>query len=168
MSAADILPELPKHLDEIESITRKIFGPGMFARAAFVLREGFWAEPSLSFVAIVDGVIVGSVRQTLCQVADKPILLLGPLGVLPSHKNTGIGAALMDAAITAAREYQPANRPQIILLVGDHDYYAPFGFVRVAQDKILLPRPVDVGRLLALELVSGSLKTLAGEARCRR
>ncbi len=160
-----IAPELPPHASEINQITFEIFGPGMFARAAYKLREGVMPETHLSFVAQKGGRIIGSVRQTRILIGEKPALLLGPLGVLPTHKNSGIGRSLMKTAVSAAKEACDTGGAKIILLVGDYDYYAPFGFVRASQEQIIMPRPVDIGRVLACELQNGSLAATGGEAR---
>ena len=162
-----IAPELAVHFDDVETITQLIFGPGMYARAAFRLREGVLPEAHLSFVALRDNGVIGSVRQTQIFVGDQPALLLGPLGVLPDYKNNGIGKSLMQAAISAAKENCASGGAKFILLVGDYTYYAPFGFRQVAQDQIIMPRPVDVGRTLVLELEENSLAKSAGVARAK-
>ncbi len=160
-----ITPELPSHFDEIEILTQLIFGPGMYARAAYRLREGVMPELELSFVAIENDAIVGTVRQTRISIGERSALLLGPLGVLPAQKNCGIGKALMQAAISAASIACENGSAELILLVGDHAYYKPFGFKQVNPTQIVMPRPVDVGRVLACELKEGALSRAKGEAR---
>ena len=140
-----ITPELPLHFDDIDVVTQLIFGPGMYARAAYRLREGIMPELDLSFVAIQNDGIVGTVRQTRISIGERPALLLGPLGVLPTQKNCGIGKALMQAAISAASVACENGSAELILLVGDHAYYKPFGFKQVNPEQIIMPRPVDVG-----------------------
>jgi predicted N-acetyltransferase YhbS len=160
-----ITPELPVHFNEIDIVTQLIFGPGMYARAAYRLREGVLPEPDLSFVAIQNNAIVGTVRQTRITIGEHLALLLGPLGVLPTHKNLGIGKALMQAAISASHDVCGAGSAELILLVGDHAYYKPFGFKQVNSAEIIMPRPVDVGRVLARELNEGALARVKGTAR---
>ncbi len=160
-----ITPELTTHFEDIEAITQLIFGPGMYARAAYRLREGVPHEPHLSYVALRDSKVIGSVRQTQILIGDQPALLLGPLGVLPDFKNKGIGKALMQTAIIAAKGNFAAGGANMILLVGDHAYYAPFGFRQVPQNHIVMPRPVDLGRTLVLELEDNALAKNSGVAR---
>lgn len=162
-----IKPELPEHFDEIDTLTRLIFGPGMYARAAYHLREGVMPHAELCFVAIKENKIIGTVRQTQISIGNKPALLLGPLGVSPCSNNNGVGKALMQATIMAANGTGEKAFADLILLVGDHAYYKPFGFEQVAADQIIMPRPVDVGRTLALELREGALTCTSGEARRR-
>ncbi len=159
-----IFPELPSHSLEIEAVTSQIFGPGMYARAAFVLREGVAPEPHLSFVALEGERIIGTVRQTKIMIGNKPALLLGPLGVLPEFNNTGIGRRLMEASLQAAREDED-NTAGIVLLVGDLDYYQRFGFRQIAAEKVVMPRPVEIGRILACELEDGAFLAANGRAK---
>ncbi len=158
-----ITPELPLHADQVETITREIFGPGMFARAAFVLREGINPEPQLSFVALNVERVIGTVRQTRIQIGKVSALLLGPLGVLPEYKNDGHGRALMRASMSAA-QVDNSTEAKLVLLVGDMSYYRQFGFRQIASDKVEMPRPVDVGRVLAFELQDGAISEIKGKA----
>jgi predicted N-acetyltransferase YhbS len=48
-------------------------------------------------------------------------------------------------------------------LVGDEPYYGPLGFKRIPRGQITMPRPVDLDRLLAHELVPGTVERLKGE-----
>ena len=156
--------ENPADANAVEQLILQVFGPGMFARAAHCLRDGVAAEAELSFVARLNDMIIGSVRLTRFTIGDRVALLLGPLGVLDAHKNLGVGRALMRAAIAAAGDKRVADGPEMVLLVGDLAYYKPFGFKRVPDGQILLPRPVDPNRILVCELVDGALNTHSGVA----
>ena len=160
-----ITPELPTDFNEIDIMTQLIFGPGMYARAAYRLREGVLPELDLSFVATQNGETVGTVRQTRILIGEHPALLLGPLGVLPTHINQGVGNALMRATILASQKACGIGLAELILLVGDHAYYKPLGFKQVNPAQIVMPRPVDIGRVLACELKEGALSRTKGEAR---
>ena len=138
--------ELPLHVDAIEQLHRDAFGPGRFARTAFRVRESVGPEPSLSFVALCRGHLAGSVRLSPIFIGDCKALLLGPLAVHPNFKNQGAGVMLMKRAIEEAQGMDYCA----ILLVGDYDYYARFGFERVPMGRITMPGPVDPLRLLIL------------------
>nr|WP_321482253.1 N-acetyltransferase [uncultured Cohaesibacter sp.] len=138
--------ELPLHVSAIEQLHRDAFGPGRFARTAFRVREAVEPEPSLSFVATSHGHLAGSVRLSPIQIGACRALLLGPLAVNPDFKNKGAGKLLMERAIHDAKELDYCA----ILLVGDYDYYARFGFERVPMGEIVMPGPVDPLRLLLL------------------
>jgi len=163
--AYEICAESVADTAEIETLTNTVFGPGMKARAAYALRERMNHEIDLSFVAKTAGKIIGSVRITKIAVANEYVLMLGPLGVLPSHKNVGIGKALMETAVAASKEQASARGVTALLLVGDHAYYAPFGFERIPFGNITMPRPVDPARILACKLVDGDCEPVKGAAR---
>lgn len=155
------VPETAHHDPEIEDINAEAFGPGRFVRAASHIREGGPHRQDLSFVALIDGAVVASVRMTPIAAGAGRALLLGPLAVRPSFKNLGIGKKLVAIALDAARE----NGWSLVILVGDRPYYAPLGFSKVVPyGQLTMPLPVDPSRLLACELVDGSLEGFAGQA----
>lgn len=155
-----IKPEAPEHFDAVEKLAEQAFGPGRFARAAFRLREGVSHEPELSFVLIRNERILGAVKLTKIMVGETPVLLLGPLVVEPEFKGVGIGAALMEKAMQAAR----AAGHSAIILVGDYDYYKKFGFMQTAHKQIILPGPADPARILICPLVEGAEHSTRGIA----
>lgn len=161
-SLTDIIkPESPEDYEIVEKLAEQAFGPGRFARAAFRLREGAMHEPDLSFVYMRAQKIIGAVKLTKIMVGETQVLLLGPLVVEPEYKSCGIGAALMEKAVSAARE----AGHEAIILVGDYDYYQKFGFEQTAYKQITLPGPADPARILICPLVKGaneSIKGLAG------
>ncbi len=161
MNPADVtyLPEAPAHDAEIEHINEEAFGPGRFARAAYKIREGGPHERALSFVAIHDGNVIASVRLTRIVVGTGRALLLGPLAVRPAFKNLGIGRRLVAIALEAAKKAGEAA----VVLVGDEPYYGPLGFRRIPRGQVSMPRPVDLDRILAVEIKSGALAQLVGE-----
>ena len=161
MTPADVdyLPETPAHDLEIDQINEKAFGPGRFARAAYKIREGGQHERNLSFVAVHAGTVIASVRLTRIAAGSGRALLLGPLAVRPDFMNIGIGRRLMAIATEAARKAGHA----LIVLVGDEPYYGPLGYAKIPQGQLQMPRPVDPNRLLAMELVAGTLAGFVGE-----
>lgn len=155
------LPEDPAHDAEIEHINEEAFGPGRFARAAYRIREGGPHERALSFVAVIDAAVVASVRMTRITAGEGSGLLLGPLAVRPAFKNLGIGRRLVAMALEAAAKAGAAA----VLLVGDEPYYGPLGFKRIPRGQVAMPRPVDLDRILAVEIEPGALARFAGEVR---
>jgi len=161
MNVADVvyLPEEPAHDSAIESINAEAFGPGRFARAAYRIREGGPHDRTLSFVAVSEGQVIASVRQTPIAAGGGRSLLLGPLAVIPAWKNLGIGRRLVRMALDAAAR----AGWQSVVLVGDEPYYGPLGFARIPQGRLSMPRPVDPNRLLIHEIVPGALEALSGD-----
>ena len=156
-----IKPESPEDFDAVEKLAEDAFGPGRFARTAFRLREGVMHEPDLSFTLHRIGKLVGSVKLTKILIGNDEALLLGPLVVTPDCKNAGIGAALMQRAVDAARD----AGHELILLVGDFDYYKKFGFEQITYGQIIMPGPADPARILICPLVEGAKSKFSGSAK---
>ena len=160
-----IAPERPEDAAAIERLNERTFGPGRFARTAYRLREGVAHDMSLSFVARVGTLLVGANCMTPVACGQSPAFLLGPLTVEPAFRSRGIGRALVEASLGAAR--QAGHR--LVLLVGDTAYYGRLGFARVQPGRLILPGPADPARLLVCELqpdafagVSGAIAALRG------
>jgi predicted N-acetyltransferase YhbS len=79
--------------------------------------------------------------------------VLGPLAVDASCRELGIGAALMNHALAAAK----ARGHGAVILLGDAPYYARFGFAPLKTGELSLPGPFERDRLLGLELREGAL-----------
>jgi predicted N-acetyltransferase YhbS len=116
---------------------------------------------SLSFVAVENGVLRGSVRFWPVKIGGEEVLLLGPLAVETAERGRGIGIALMQAGIEAARR----GPWSAIILVGDEPYYAKVGFSRLPPGRVTFPGPVDPARVLGLSLKPGSLLNVSGQVR---
>src|ERR1700722_629207 len=98
-TAWQIRLEGPEDAGPIESLNAESFGPGRFAKSAYRLREGVAPVAALSFVAVENGILRGSVRFWPISVAGTEALLLGPLAVQSDQRGRGIGIALMQAGI---------------------------------------------------------------------
>jgi len=109
----------------------------MEVRLVDALREsGDWV-PELSWVAELDGSVVGHVVSTRGHVDDVPAVGLGPLGVQTAVQGTGVGSALVYASIGAA----DALGEPLIALLGAPEYYGRFGFVAATVHAIRPPEP---------------------------
>jgi predicted N-acetyltransferase YhbS len=157
----DILPERAGDDPAIEALLDRSFGPGRFAKTAYRLREGVEAVASLSFIALAEGKLIGSIRFWPVQVGFTPALLLGPLAVEPALVGRGIGLGLMKRGLQSAQE----EGHRLVVLVGDEPYYARVGFARVPPGQLFMPGPVDPARLLVRELVAGAFDGVSGEIR---
>lgn len=144
----------------VERLLAESFGPGRFAKSAFRLREGVAPEERLSFVAIEEGELRGSVRFWPVLVGSTRALLLGPLAVQQHQRGRGMGIELMRRGIAEAT----AAGWSVIILVGDEPYYSRVGFRRLPH-RLRFPGPVDPARVLGLDLKEGTLATLSGDVR---
>lgn len=160
MTAFAIEPVAPGDAAPIEAMLDASFGPGRRTKTSYRLREREAPVPGLSFVARGQGKLLGAISFWHLRIGPEGAraLLLGPLAVDPAHQGLGIGLALMQQGIAAAK----AQGHELILLVGDAPYYAKVGFSPVPEGQLLMPGPVDARRLLALELVPGSLAKARG------
>jgi putative acetyltransferase len=95
------------------------------------------AIPELSFTALIDGGVVGHVTASQATVATRPVVAVGPIGVVPDHQGAGIGSALMDALLTAA----DATNVPLIVLLGAPQYYSRFGFRPARELGVIPPQP---------------------------
>ena len=154
-------PETPEDGAAIRHLNERVFGPGRFARTAYRVRESTPPDLRLSFVARVGTLLVGASAMTPIVIGEASALLLGPLIVEPVFRSQGIGEALVNRSLDAAR----AAGWKLVLLVGDEPYYARMGFQRAPKGHISLPGPVDPERLLYCELEPGALTTAKGASR---
>src|SRR6478609_855029 len=81
------------------------------------------------------GRVIGSVRLWHVSAGGQPALMLGPLAVEASSRQLGVGAALMDHALAAAK----AHGHRAVVLLGDAPYYARFGFSAAGTGELSLP-----------------------------
>src|SRR6266576_5337609 len=102
--------------------------------------------------------LVGTVRLWHVSAGGVPALVLGPLAVDPSCRKLGIGRALVQRALAAAK----ARGHGAVLLLGDAPYYARFGFSALKTSELRLPGPFERERLLGLELRDGALDSAWG------
>ena len=155
--------ETPADAGIIDKLHERAFGPGRFAKTAYRLREGIAPIASLSYVALVGTLVVGSIRLTPILIGQTPALLLGPLAVEQAFSSIGIGMSLIQRAVETAK----AEGHQLILLVGDEPYYSRAGFVVMPQGRAEMPGPVDPRRLLVLELTQSALEGVHGRVTAR-
>lgn len=93
--------------------------------------------PALSWVAEIQGRVVGHNVCTRGHVGNVPCVGLGPIGVEPDAQRGGVGSALMHAMIGAA----DACGEPLIALLGDPDYYSRFGFFTSTDVGVEAPDP---------------------------
>jgi predicted N-acetyltransferase YhbS len=141
-----------------EALLDASFGEGRHARTCQRLRDGRAPAVGLAFVAELGGKIVGTVRLWHVSAGGVPALVLGPLAVDASCRKLGIGAALMDHALAAAK----ARGHGAVILLGDAPYYARFGFSARKTAELSLPGPFERERLLGLELRANALDNARG------
>lgn len=135
----------------IEQVLDRAFGPDRFQRTAYRVREGMDWLPALSFAALDENdLLVGTIQVWPVALTDPdgrhhPMLMVGPVAVVPERQKEGFGQALMLAMLGALDAQAPL--PQV--LIGDADYYGRFfGFSAKHTGGWALPGPWDRDRLL--------------------
>lgn len=138
----------------VERVLDEAFGPDRHKRTAYAIRQDAETLPALSFAAFDEGgELVGTIQAFPVALTDPdgrrhPLIMVGPVAILPHRQGQGYGRALMAAqasAIEAVRAEGGVPLPQV--LIGDAPYYGRFGFVEAPRGW-KCPGPWDPARLL--------------------
>jgi len=147
---ASIIPLDQVPAEMVEQVLDRAFGPGREKRTAYKVREGMDWLPALSFAAIDENdMLVGTIQAFPVALTDEegrahPLIMVGPVAVVPERQEEGFGKAMM-AAQQAAIDPRAAL-PQV--LIGDEPYYGKFGFSAAPTRNWRLPGPWELERLL--------------------
>jgi predicted N-acetyltransferase YhbS len=149
----DLVPIADAPADAVDALLDAAFGTDRHGRTAYRVREGMAAIPQLSFAALEQGALVGSIQcwpvTLACDDGGRiPMVMVGPVAVSPARQNVGIGRALMWQAIRVAQAGGIAGA-DALMLIGDPEYYDQFGFDARATGQWRLPGPFEQRRLLA-------------------
>ena len=129
------------------------------------LRESERYIPELALVAEKEGCLVGHVMFTATPVKYGEntywALLLSPLCVELSYRNTGIGALLVEEGLKRAKEMGYSA----VFVVGDPKYYRRFGFACASEFDITNEGDIPEQFVMALELEPGALTGKKGTIR---
>lgn len=155
-------------LFQTENITREAFWnlytPGCNEHLVLhQLRESNSYIEGLDFLTIYNEEIVGHIISTLAQVVgnngeEHVVLCVGPVSVLPSFQNKGIGSGLINYSISEAREMGFKG----MILFGNPDYYQRFGFKNAKDYQITTKDNQNFDPFMALELVENGLESVSG------
>ena len=137
-----VRPETPADVDAVEAVIAAAFGSPVEAQLVRNIRATNEHRRELSFVAVDGDVVIGYVMISDAFLdagaAERhSVLVLSPIGVLPSHQRQGIGRALIDAVRQAA----DALGEWGVVLQGDPGYYGQFGFEPSANHGITMDLP---------------------------
>jgi predicted N-acetyltransferase YhbS len=141
-----------------ETLLDACFGVNRQLRTCQRLRDGRAPAEGLALSAVRQGRLVATLRLWHVSAGGIRALVLGPLAVDPMCRKLGVGAALMDHALAAAK----TRGHGAVVLLGDAPYYARFGFSDLKTGELSLPGPFERDRLLGLELRDGALDGASG------
>ena len=154
--------EKPSDAAAREALLDRAYGPIRFEKPSQRLRGDRAPARGLSFVAVEDGRVVGTVRLwDVVTGSACPALLLGPLAVDAAQRRRGIGGELIRHAVRAAAR----RGHRAVLLAGDASYYGRFGFSAAKTGRLWLPGLTDKARLLGCELAPRALDGVRGAIR---
>ncbi len=141
---ADVDPAL------VEQLLDRAFGSDRHARTAYRIREGVEWLPAASFAALdEDDLLVGTIQLWPVALTDgsgrpHPLLMVGPVAVVPERQGEGFGNMLMLASLRAVE--QAGALPQV--MIGDEPYYGRWGFTAEHTAGWDCPGPFERERLL--------------------
>ena len=141
-----------------EALLDRAVGKARHLKPSERLRRGRLPAAGLALAAHEHGRLVGTVRLWNIEAGGAPALLLGPLAVDPNAQGEGIGSGLMQLALARAADLGHGG----VILVGDPEYYARFGFSTALTGGLVMPAPVDRRRFLGLELAPKALAEATG------
>jgi len=147
-----ITPLAPIPADAVEALLDRAFGADRRQRTAYRIRGGATALPALSFAALDDGALIGTVQcwpvaMRLDAGGVVPLVMVGPIAVAPERQRGGLGRQLVARALAAAAE---TGLDRAMMLIGDPEYYGRFfGFSAERTGDWRAPGPIERHRLLA-------------------
>ena len=143
---ADVDPAL------VDQLLDRAFEPERRQRTAYKVREGVDWLPALSFAALDEAdMLAGTIQCWPVALTDPtgrahPLIMVGPVAVLPEQQSRGFGKALTMASIAAL----DPRAPLPLVMIGDPEYYGRFwGFSAEHTGGWRLPGPWEPRRLLA-------------------
>jgi predicted N-acetyltransferase YhbS len=139
----------------IEAVLDRAFGPERHARTAYRIREGMGWLPGLSLAALDENdLLVATIQcwpiglQT--PAGQVPLVMVGPVAVVPERQGEGFGVGLMSAMLAQdARLAAGGGRALAQVLIGDSGYYGRWGFSAALTGGWRCPGPYEQDRLLA-------------------
>ncbi|MQA31050.1 MAG: GNAT family N-acetyltransferase [Luteitalea sp.] len=145
-------------IDAIGHLHRRAFPSDLESRLVDALRQA--GNAAISLVAEDDdGAVVGHVLFSPVQTEHGSARGLGlaPVAVVPERQRAGIGSALIREGIRRARE----ARFELLVVLGDPEYYGRFGFTRASAAGLSNEYGVDEP-FMVLELSAEALSHVSG------
>ncbi|MGE4431759.1 MAG: GNAT family N-acetyltransferase [Sphingobium sp.] len=148
----ELLPLSTQSDFAIEALLDAAFGADRRGRTAYAIRQGVEWLPRFSYAAIGDdSALVGLLQSWPVALAggkgeaEIPLIMVGPVAVMPQWQGDGCGRALMDRLIADA----DAGADAPLMMIGDPEYYGRFwNFTADATGGWRAPGPVEPHRLL--------------------
>lgn len=163
--------EEPNDYREVENLTREAFWnkyrPGCFEH--YVLHQ-YRSRPEfvreLDYVIEENGKIIAHIMYSRAQITTDdgrtiPIMIFGPVSVLPEKQGEGYGSRLIRYTLDLAEKLGCGA----VAITGDPDYYHRFGFVSGSKLGVYydgIPRSEEAPFFMVKELKENFLKGVTG------
>lgn len=158
--------EQPQDIPEIRQLHIRASGQEQEASIIDKLRKN--CDSILSLVALSDGKVVGHILFSPAVIEGKHGRLVGtglaPLAVLPEYQRKGFGTQLIQTGISRMKK---GGCPYIIV-IGQAEYYARFGFERASRSGISIERDVTDEAFMILRLDKKAMIGITGVAMYRK
>ena len=135
----------------IDDVLDQAFGADRHGRTAYKIRDSASWLPRFSYaVADASGRLIALLQSWPVALLgddgiETPLIMVGPVAVLPSVQGEGLGRRLMDRLIADADAH--ADAP--LMMIGDPEYYGRFwNFTADVTGGWHAPGPVEARRLL--------------------
>jgi len=155
-----IRPELPEDTTDIRRVNEEAFERAVEANLIEKLRAR--DKVTLSLVATSEDRVVGHILFSPVTIESAgqscTALGLGPMSVLPSYQNSGIGSQLVSAGLEECRRLGC----EIVVVLGHAEYYPRFGFVKASTHGIGCEYDAPDEAFMVLELREGALAGRGG------
>lgn len=156
--------EKPEDIEAVHQVNIAAFGRSSEAGLVDRLRS---VRPTLSFVAVLSGQIVGHLFFSPVAIDNQSnnslVFGLAPLAVLPEFQKQGIGTALVEYGLKECDRFGC----KAIVVLGDPDYYSRFGFIPAKNKGLKCEYTVPDEAFMVLELESGALDGCSGTVKYR-
>ena len=137
---------------EIEAVLDAAFGTDRHGRTAYAIRQGCaWLRDFSYAVSDETDLLLGVLQSWPVELrrddgeAATPLIMVGPVAILPERQGGGFGRMLMDRLCTDADAKADAS----LMMIGDPEYYGRFwGFSAERTAGWRTPGPVEARRLL--------------------
>ena len=159
-ATASLIPLSAVEPEMVEALLDRAFGKDRHGRTAYRIRTGMEPLDALSFAALdEDEMLVGTIQcWPIALIEPKkdgesraiPLVMVGPVAVVPERQGEGFGLALMAAMLDAEKRMAAQGAPPLAqVLIGDADYDGRWGFSAAATGGWRCPGPYEPERLLA-------------------
>lgn len=159
-----IRPEKSEDFNTIYKINKKAFNGEVEARLIDKIRQSDNFVPELSLVALKDDKIVGHILFSRVKIkikgAEKLILALAPIAVLPELQKKGIGSLLVKKGLQTCKGFDY----DIIVVIGHPEFFPRFGFTPARKRGLEVSFGVEIPSeaFMVCELKKDALKDIRG------